>query len=369
MRAPEIAGTRDVVVAAMSGGMQRVGAFTMLPALVRQLGADPITTLESAGLAADALDAPDKRVPYAALGRVLSETALLARCDHVGLLAGRLWRLADLGLVGDLMRNCATVGDALRTLTLWQYQNSESAVAFLREGSGVVDLGCAIYESGVDGVDQFADTYLAAAFNFLRELCGPEWVPSEVFLPHVQPSDCTQYRNLFKTQPHFNSEFCALRFPAHWMDKAIEGADPHRLRSARGRMRPATHPTLVQQVVRALRVLMLDGRSSGDEVARMLSLHRRTLNRRLRALGTTFQRVLDQVRLDVAQQLLRGSDISLDDLAAALGYAGVSPFMRTFKRWTGVTPTQWRRTARMRRISGPIELDHRSALQPADTAN
>jgi AraC-like DNA-binding protein len=333
--------------------MQRVGAFTVLPALVRQLGADPIAILDSAGLAADAVDAPDKRVPYAAIGRVLGETALRTQCDHVGLLAGRLWHLSDLGLVGDVMRNCATLGEALRTLTFWQYQNSESAVVFLREGSGVVDFGCAIYESGMDGVDQFADTYLAAAFNFLRELCGREWAPTEVFLPHVQPSDCTQYRNLFKTQPHFNSEFCALRFPARWMDKAIEGADPQRLRRARGRIQKATHPTVVQQVVRALRILMLDGRSSGDEVARMLSLHRRTLNRRLRALDTTFQRVLDQVRLDVAQQLLRCSDISLDDLAAALGYAGVSPFMRTFKRWTGVTPTQWRRAARLHRIPKP----------------
>jgi AraC-like DNA-binding protein len=56
--------------------------------------------------------------------------------------------------------------------------------------------------------------------------------------------------------------------------------------------------------------------------------------------------VLDRTRFDLACQLLGESDISLDDLAAALGYAGVSPFMRTFRRWSGTTPARWRREAR-----------------------
>ena len=93
------------------------------------------------------------------------------------------------------------------------------------------------------------------------------------------------------------------------------------------------------------RLLLLDGRNSGDDVAQMLSMHRRTLNRRLKDHGTTFQHVLDEVRFSIARQYLANSDISLDDLAASLGYAGVSPFMRTFQRWTGTTPGRWRRAA------------------------
>ena len=87
---------------------------------------------------------------------------------------------------------------------------------------------------------------------------------------------------------------------------------------------------------------MLDGRCSGDDVARVLSMHRRTLNRRLQALGLTFQDMLDTVRLDLARQLLSESNIALDEVAAVLGYSGISPFMRTFRRWTGTTPNRWR---------------------------
>src|SRR5262249_34734551 len=149
-------------------------------------------------------------------------------------------------------------------------------VPFLREAAGVVDFGCAIYESGVAGVEQLYDAYVAAGFNFMRELCGPEWTPSEGFLPHVRPLDCTHHRHLFRVEPHFTSEFCAVRFAAPWMRKPVEDADPARLRIAEQRARAAGRPQLLQQVSRALRILLLNGKHSGDDVAQMLSMHRRT---------------------------------------------------------------------------------------------
>ena len=324
---------------------QRVGAFALVPALIRRLGADPVTVMAAANLGPAVLDDPENRISYAALGRLLRECVVRTGCAHFGLLAGRMWRIADLGIVGELMRNSPTVRAALRKLVLYQHLNSEGAVAFVREAANVVEVGCAIYGEHA-GVEPFYDAYLAAALNFLREICGPGWTPTEVFIPHATPPDATQYRQYFKAQPRFNAEICALRFPACWMDRAIEGADPARLRAAEQKASANNRPQLLQQVYRSLRILLLSGRSSGDDVASMLSMHRRTLNRRLRALDTTFQGVLDALRFEVARQLLGASEISLDEVAAALGYAGVSPFMRSFRRWAGTTPGRWRRMAR-----------------------
>ena len=55
--------------------------------------------------------------------------------------------------------------------------------------------------------------------------------------------------------------------------------------------------------------------------------------------------MLDQVRFQMARELL-ASDIALDDIAAKLGYSAVTPFMRTFRRWSGTTPGRWRRALR-----------------------
>ena len=322
--------------------VQRVGAYAGLPTLIRHLGSDPVALLRAAGLPGDALENPSAQVPYAALGRLLSLAAARTRCGHLGMLVGRMCHLSDLGLVGEVVRHSPTVGEALRTLTVYQHLNSGGGLAYLIEQSGTVEVGYAIYHPRIEGADQIYDAVIAAAANFLRELCGPTWMPSEVLLPHSRPEEAGLWRMFFRVAPRFDSEIAAMRFPAAWMNHTVDGADPERYRRARRAADAAGRGDLIHRVIRALRILMLSGDVSGEGTARMLSMHRRTLNRRLQDQGTTFQALLDQVRFETARQLLEWTHLSLDDVAAALGYASVSPFMRSFRRWTGTTPGKWR---------------------------
>ena len=333
-------------------GTQRVGPLVELPALIRQLGVDPSAVLARAGLPPDALDAAEGRIPYASLGRLLTSASEASGCSHVGLIAGRMSRLSDLGVVGEIVRNSPTLGDALRTLTVYQHLNSGGGLAFLLERGGVVDLGYAIYHPRVEGAGAIFDMVLAGAQNYLRELAGPGFVATDVMLPHGRPRDVAPYRACFRITPRFDAEIAAIRFPASWMSTPIAGADPARYHEARRRAAAAGRGDLLQQIHRAVRVLMLSGDVSGEAAAQMLELHRRTLNRRLKALGTTFQAVLDGARAEVACQLLEDTNTSLDDVASILCYASVSPFMRAFRRWTGVTPGQWRRDAAKRVTPG-----------------
>jgi len=325
---------------------QRVGAFVALPQLIRQLGGDPVPILASAGLDPGALSHSDNKVPYAAFVNVLGHAAERTGCPHFGLLAGRMFRLAHLGILGELVRNSSTVGRGLDALTVFQHINSEGGLAFLLKRGDFVDLGYAIYHPITFGAAQMYDATLAAAMNIMTELCGPRWRPYEVFLSHAKPQDVAQYRALFKVVPRFDAEFCALRFHARDLALAVDGADPEKCRRAEQLARNAGLQDLQQQVYRGLRRLMLDNRHSGDDLAQLLGMHRRTLNRRLKAEGTTFQHVLDDVRFEIARDLLSNSDVHLDDIAATLGYAAVTPFMRTFRRWSGTTPGQWRHSVR-----------------------
>jgi len=332
---------------------QRVGAFTGLPAIIAQLGADAASVLAEAGLAADAFAHPDARVPYPAIGEVLRVAAYRTRCPHIGLLVGRMWHLADVGLVGELAVNSATVGEAVQTLAVYQHLNSSGGLTFLLSRGAVIDLGYAIYLPGFSGAEYMYDAVLAAGFNYMRRLCGPSWLPSDVLLPHARPADVAPYRSFFKIQPSFNAEFAALRFAEKWIAQPVPGADPERRRTAqRLADEQQDGAKIVEQVARALRIVLLHGKHSGDDVADVLSMHRRTLNRRLKAAGTTFQHVLDTVRFEVARQLLADSELTLDDVAAAIGYAGVTPFMHTFRRWAGTTPDRWRRAAAAARQGG-----------------
>jgi AraC-like DNA-binding protein len=327
--------------------MQRIGGFTHVPDLIRAMGVDPVAVLAAAGLAADALDEAEKRIPYAAFGTLLREAARWTRCPHFGLLAGRIWHLPDLGLVGELVANSPTFGSALRTMTVYQHLNSSGGLGFVLErGGNVVDVGYAIYYPDAPGADDIYDAVLAGNFTFMRDLCGATWVPTEVFLPRAKPVDVEPYRQLFHAPVHFGAEICAMRFPARWISHRIEAFDSARRRIDEARARDHVRGHVVEQVIRALRLVMLHGRHSGDEIASLLAMHRRTLTRQLSAEGTTFQALLDTVRFDVARQLLRSSELSLEDIAQSLGYADLTPFARSFRRWSGTSPGVWRRDVR-----------------------
>jgi AraC-like DNA-binding protein len=340
---------------AVAGGVgtRLVGAFTAVPMLMRQFGVDPAPVFACACLVPKALDDPAGRVDYEALLRLLNLAAADTGCAHFGLRVGSVWHLQDMGLLGELVRHSPTVGAALHELVTHHHLNSEGALAFLAERGGFADLGYAVYLPFGESVSQLYDAVLSAIVNFMRDLCGDGWRPTAVFLAHAAPADVTPYRHCFHAPLHFSANACAVRFPARWLAGAVAGADPQRLRLARAKAEAIGGAALVEQVHRTLRTLLLYGKSSGADVARSLAMHRRTLDRRLNAEGTTFQRVLDRVRIAVAKELLEDSRMSMPDIAAALGYAEDVSFIRAFRRWTGTTPAAWR----VGQLAGRLAID------------
>jgi transcriptional regulator GlxA family with amidase domain len=71
-------------------------------------------------------------------------------------------------------------------------------------------------------------------------------------------------------------------------------------------------------------------------------MHPRTLNRRLRNEGTTFRKLLNESRFEVARQLLTGTRLEVGGIAGALGYADISALSHAFHRMAGASPVQWR---------------------------
>jgi AraC-like DNA-binding protein len=327
---------------------QRVGAVSAIPALLRQFGVGPPAILNQVGLRRDALDQPQGRIPFAAMCRLYRESAQATGAPHFGLLAGQLWQLSDMGLAGELTLNSPTVGDALRNLARFHRLNSRGGAVFVLERGNVVDFGYAAYHHELAGIDQVYDSVLATAYNVLRALCGEHFVARDVFIAHASHADVTPYRRLFRAPVHFDAEFTALRFSSSWMQYRVPGADAQAFLTLLPQA-TAVDADFCHDVCRALRVLLVDGRSSGDDVARGLGLQRRTLNRRLQAEHTTFQRTLDGVRFNVARQLLAYTHINMDDVAASLGYDNVSSFQRRFRQWARTTPGEWRRARYLER--------------------
>ena len=87
---------------------------------------------------------------------------------------------------------------------------------------------------------------------------------------------------------------------------------------------------------------MLFGDFALETVARRLTMHPRALRRRLKAEGTTFRKLLNEVRFEVAGQLLLGTRMGVTEVAGGLGYADTSAFSHAFSRMAGAPPRTWR---------------------------
>ncbi len=333
-------------------GMVRVDAITSIPPLLRELGVVPDAFLAEAGLDPRLFDDPANEIPIAALGRLLGRAVVRTGCPHFGLLVGQRSGLASLGLVGLLTQSSPDVGTALHNLTAHQHLRDRGAVSSLLVQGRVATLGYEVCQAGVEWSDQIHDGAIAIAMNAMRTLCGRGWRATEVRFCHSKPVDLRPFYRVFEAPLHFDAERTALVFPASWLGRRSSAADSsayHRLRRRVEALEGRAEGDLVADLRRMLRTLLLGGKGSVEEVAERLELHRRTLNRRLQARGTSLHRLVEETRFEIARQLVEHTKMPLLEISATLGYADASAFTRAFRRWSGTTPSGCREDRGRRR--------------------
>ena len=329
----------------VADGALRVDSIRGIPAALRSLGIDPGAFVLELGLDSRIFDDPVNEIPIVALGRLFRLAVARTGCPHFGLLVGGFSGLASLGLVGLLAQHSPDVGTALRNLSTHFHLRNRGAVAPLRVSGGSATLGYEIYQSGVEAIDQLCDAAIAIAMNAMRALCGRGWRPTAVLFSHASPADARPFRSFFGVPLRFDSERTALVFPARWLAHRPAAADPELYQVFERRIEAIelrAGSDLVGDLRRMLRTLLVDGGGSVEEVAQRLALHRRTLNRRLQALGTSLHQIVEEIRFEIARQLVEHTQMPLVEVASALGYADASAFTRAFRRWSGRAPSAWR---------------------------
>jgi AraC-like DNA-binding protein len=134
-----------------------------------------------------------------------------------------------------------------------------------------------------------------------------------------------------------------------WEDPLAEGSEPHLAGDHEGLeaspLVSAKSGSIATQVRALLAADLRRGHRDSGSIARRLHISRRTLVRRLKLERTSFSEQLDSLRNDAALRLLARSDLSLHEISKLLGFSHVQAFHRAFKRWAGLTPSQYRATA------------------------
>jgi AraC-like DNA-binding protein len=317
--------------------------------LARSSGLDPASLLAGVGLTVADLAVPDKWVPAVAVARVLERSAAESGLEDFGLRLAGLRRLSTLGPVSVVLRQEPDLRSALGLLTRYEHSYNEALRLRLDE-SGDLAVMRMWFEFGEPApTRQALELAVAALLGIVRELLGRNWEPLSLCFTHPPPASLTTHRTVFGPRLRFGHEFSGLVFYAAELDASNTVSDPllrpyaQQFLQALGTPRAATVAARVRQLVEMLLPL---GRCSTVQVARGLGMTERTLHRRLAAEHESFSSIVHGTRQALAERYLATERYSLTDVSELLGFTAPSAFSRWFRQQFGVSPTQWRQTAR-----------------------
>lgn len=165
---------------------------------------------------------------------------------------------------------------------------------------------------------------------------------------YSEPAYSQAYQDLFQCPIEFDAETCTMIFPNEVLNKPLMTANETLARDGQEIYQKHLNKHLQSTPV-SRRVTSLLSESLGDypelkEMANKLSMNERTLRRKLAEEGTSFQTILDATRQTHAKRLLRSNSGSVEYIAISLGFSDASSFRKAFKRWTGKTPIEYRKT-------------------------
>jgi AraC-like DNA-binding protein len=175
---------------------------------------------------------------------------------------------------------------------------------------------------------------------------GPDLNPVQVNFIHSQLACGKKYESCFRAPIKFNADTDSITLPADAVDKRLPIGNPH-LATLSDQyiityLAELDKNNIVQRVKGAIIEKLSSGGVSDEKVAKRLNMSTRSLQRKLQGAHTTFGRLLDKVRQEIAEHYIHDSNVSLIEIAFVLGYSEYSSFWRAYKRWTKASPSEIR---------------------------
>lgn len=195
----------------------------------------------------------------------------------------------------------------------------------------------------------FADeTFLVLLHGLMCWLAGQRIPLTVIRFAHPRPAHAREYTRMFCSNMEFDAECTSIGFATNALARPIVQSEAS-LRAFLGSLPQSiflkfrNEDSWTIRVRRRLRDMVgAESKPLFEDIAESLGVTPSMLRRRLESEGNTFQQVKDQLRNDMAIDLLCASQVSIDDIAARLGFHDASSFHRSFKRWNGVQPGEYR---------------------------
>jgi AraC-like DNA-binding protein len=316
---------------------------------LRSIGVDVAAVVAAAGAKESALFDADARLPHGVAAALWEEAFRQTRDEALGLHVARQIRPGSFDLLDFAARANPTVGEGIRQLTRYYRIFHDAAVVRLEERGERAWLTHSLPPELGPMPRQAAEFVIATWLVGLRQASGLDFAPLEVQFTHAAPRSVDEHAEFFRAPVRFAERANGMTLPHSLLGAPLVRADPALSLLLERYIREALQklPAPSSAIDRARHVLAaeLPNVMTGNALAARMHLSPRTLRRLLAAEDTTFRRLFDGLRQDLALRYLGDPRLSIGEIAFMLGFSEVSAFHRAFRRWRTTTPAEYRRRA------------------------
>ena len=338
-------------------------------------GFDSESLLRSAGLSPQDLDEPNLRLPAANVDRFWKRSMEISRDPLLGLRAASYITLTSSHALGISVSASRTLKEAFERIARYSAVVSDGVEYELSEHGGEYHFDIRVHE-GLDVAHESIDMMVALCVRLCRSHLGREFSPLSIELRRPAPEDRAGFDRILRTPLSYGRSRDRIVFDRASLERTLDGSNPELARHNDAivqKMLLNMGRGSIQARVRAVLAQRLEhGEPAQKEVARLLNMCVRTLQRRLAGDGTGYKELLDTTRRELALYYLRESGGSVAKVTYRVGFSSNSSFTRAFRRWTGSSPTSWRERERRgagnrlecRRKTNNLEMVAEDGIEP-----
>ncbi len=316
----------------------------ILMQLIEEKGVDTEKLLSNYQLTRQQLQDPLFQLALSTSAYLTGASIMLSHCPALGFEYGQRIHLASHGDLGLAVLSSKNYGQALDVMMRY----SQTRIPYIKvqlhnEGDSVSSSIIEVINLGP--IRQFCiETTLSSQFAITQYLLGELSDEVAIRLSYDEPEHSELYRNWLTPHIQFNAETNAIVFPKKWLDLPLAMESTSTRELAIGRLHQPFDDAEVA-VIERVRNLISEHLANGitlEEISSLLNMSSRTLIRKLSEQQTTFKALLLDIRQNKVRYLLSQTRLSLEDISDLLGYKDPANFTRAFKKWMGMTPSEYR---------------------------
>lgn len=314
-------------------------------------GIDPKQALELCNVSHSVLDNSLSRIEANDFEMLMRWLILRTDDELFGLNTAKHLMPGTLGLLGYLIMNCQTGGEAMRLVPKYEGLIGNLGHTELNEEGNVFSIRwhCTCRDDLVS--PHLADEFMATTVEFARWVTGQNDIsPKCLYLQRSEPAQALaqKYRDYYRCNIIFDAGVNLMEFDPQLMSLPIHHPDPALLKTLQeqadrqNRELQQTDPIIIQ-VRTTLANMMETSIPRRERVASKLGMSERTLQRRLLEAESSYQQILDTLRLQLSKEWLIRNNWPISEVAVRLGFTEPRSFQRRFKTWTGMSPGEYRK--------------------------